>query len=285
MGSAKKSQGRVIAVTGAARGIGMAIAERVSAAGARVAIGDLDADAAVAAAAQLPGAAAGFTLDVTDSGSFGRFLDAVEARWGPIDVLVNNAGVMWAGPFDEESEQATHRQLEVNLHGVIRGVRLAAPRMRARGRGHIVTVASAASKLAPAGEATYAATKHGVYGYLSAVRTELRGSGVELSVVMPTVVETELAAGTSSGAVPRLTPDDVAAAVAEVIARPRFEVTVPRYVGPLARAAGLLPDALRMAVLRRMVPDQVAALRENRSARMQYENTALADTDRSGDVR
>lgn len=285
MGSAKEPRGRVIAVTGAARGIGLAIARRLTAAGAFVAIGDLDAEAAIAAAAQLPGAAAGFALDVTDSASFGRFLDAVEAQWGTIDVLVNNAGVMWVGPFDEESEQATHRQLEVNLHGVIRGVRLAAPRMRARGRGHIVTVASAASKLAPAGEATYAATKHGVYGYLSAVRAELRGSGVDLSVVMPTVVETELAAGTSSGAVARLTPDDVAAAVAEVIARPRFEVTVPRYVGPLARAAGLLPDALRVAVLRRMVPDQVVALRENRSARARYENTALADADRSDDVR
>ena len=282
MNPLNKLAGRVIAVTGAARGIGLAIARQLAEAGAHVAIGDLDAAKALAAAADLPGEAVGFALDVTDSASFTRFLDAVEARWGPIDVLVNNAGVMWVGRFDEEPEQATHRQLEVNLHGVIRGVRLAAPRMRARGRGQIVTVASAASKLAPPGEATYSATKHGVYGYLSAVRAELRGSGVELSVVMPTVVDTELAAGTSSGAVAMLTPREVAVAVVAVIARPRFEVTVPRYVGPLARVAAILPDALRLATYRRMVPNQVAQLGADRSSREAYESTALTTTDGEG---
>ncbi|MGW5311330.1 SDR family oxidoreductase [Nocardia thailandica] len=285
MGRSEQPRGRVIAVTGAARGIGLAVAAQLATAGHRVALGDLDAAAASTAAAGLPGEAAGFALDVTDSGSFRAFLDAVEARWGPLDVLVNNAGVMWVGPFDEESDQATHRQLEVNLHGVIRGVRLAAPRMRERGRGHIVTVASAASKLAPPGEATYAATKHGVYGYLSAVRAELRGSGVELSVVMPTVVETRLAAGTSSGAVARLTPEQVARAVAAVIERPRFDVTVPGYVGLLVRAAGLLPDLLRSAVYRRMVPDQVAALGTNRSTRAGYERDALRDPEDPGEPR
>lgn len=273
--------GRVIAVTGAARGIGLAIAGHLAESGARVALGDLDAAAAVAAAAALPGTTAGFALDVTDQDSYAGFLDAVEELWGPVDVLVNNAGVMWVGRFDEESEQATQRQLEVNLHGVIRGVRLSAPRMRARGRGHIVTVASAASKLAPAGEATYAATKHGVYGYLSGVRAELRGSGVELSVVMPTVVDTELAVGTSSGAVAMLTPRDVAVAVAAVIGRPRFEMTVPPHVGPLIRAVGLLPDRLRTAVFRRMVPNQIAALEGNNAVREKYESAAL-DTDDTG---
>ncbi|MFZ2530611.1 MAG: SDR family oxidoreductase [Rhodococcus sp. (in: high G+C Gram-positive bacteria)] len=283
MGSTNNRTGQVIAVTGAARGIGLAIAGHLAESGARVAIGDLDAATAEAAAAGLSGTAAGFELDVTDRASFTRFLDAVEEQWGPIDVLVNNAGVMWVGRFDEESDQATHRQLEVNLHGVIRGVRLAAPRMRSRGRGHIVTVASAASKLAPPGEATYAATKHGVYGYLSAVRAELRGSGVELSIVMPTVVDTELAAGTSSGSVAMLTPQDVAAAVAGVIDRPRFEVTVPRYVGPLARAVSVLPDALRQFVYRQMVPNQVDELDGNRSAREKYETSALTATENSGD--
>ena len=280
MGPSKRMPaGQVVAVTGAAQGIGLAIATELAAAGARVAIGDLDGTAAAAAAARLPGEVAGFALDVTDEQSFTRFLDAVETRWHTVDVLVNNAGVMWVGPFDEEPEHATRQQLEVNLHGVIRGVRLAAPRMRARGRGHIVTVASAASKLAPPGEATYAATKHGVLGYLTAVRAELRGTGVLLSVVMPTVVDTALAAGTSPGAVALLTPAEVATTVREVIARPRFETTVPRFVGPLVRAVGILPDTLRTAFLRRMVPDQVAALHGDRSARHAYETTAI---DKSG---
>lgn len=273
--------GRVVAVTGGARGIGRAIAERLAASGARVAIGDRDLDAALTTAREIPGAVEAFDCDVTDSASLGGFLSAVEDRWGPIDVLVNNAGVMWVGRFDEEPEAATERQLAVNLHGVIRGVKLAAPAMRARGRGHIVTVASAAAKLSPAGEATYAATKHGVFGYLAGVRAELRGSGVALSVVMPGVVDTELAAGTATGAARLLSPGEVADAVVAVIRRPRFELTVPGHVGPLTRWANLLPQRARDLVLRLMVPDQVAAV-PDKAIRARYEAQHLTDTDSEG---
>ncbi len=83
----------------------------------------------------------------------------------PLDALVNNAGVMWVGPFDEEPEAAARRMMEVNFFGVVRGTRLVLPAMRARRSGHVVTVASVASHIAPAGEATYAATKHAVLGW------------------------------------------------------------------------------------------------------------------------
>src|SRR4051794_18247917 len=100
------SMARVVAITGAARGIGLATAEALTARGMSVAIGDLDAAEAEAAAARLPGAqAAGFELDVTDDGSFARFLDAASDRLGPLDVLVNNAGIMFVGPL----EGAGHR--------------------------------------------------------------------------------------------------------------------------------------------------------------------------------
>ena len=267
--------GRVVAVTGGARGIGRAIAERLAAGGARVAIGDRDHEGALATAREIAGTARGVECDVTDSASFSAFLDTVEAEWGPVDVLVNNAGVMWVGGFDEEPESATERQLAVNLHGVIRGVKLAAPTMRARGRGHIVTVASAAAKLSPPGEATYAATKHGVHGYLSAVRAELRDSGVEVSVVMPGVVDTELAAGTTSGAAKLLTPDGVARAVVAVIRRPRFEVTLPGSVGLLIRWANVLPRRGRDVLLRLMLPDQVTASGD-KTARESYEARTLS---------
>ena len=262
--------GRVIAVTGGARGIGREIAGLLAMAGARVAIGDYDRDAVRATARALTGDVAAFDLDVTDTASFAAFLTAVERRWGRVDVLINNAGVMWVGGFDTEPESATARQLEVNLHGVIRGVKLAGAAMRARGAGHIVTVASAASKLSPPGEATYAATKHGVYGYLNSVRAELEGSGVLLSVVMPGVVDTELAAGTATGAAKLLTPEDVAQAVMAVIVRPRSEVTVPAYVGLLNRWVGVLPERARASVLRKLLPDQVAAV-AGRSARKDYQ--------------
>lgn len=146
--------GRVIAVTGAGRGIGRAVAARLAAAGAAVAIGDLDAElareTAGAIGAHPGGRLLGLPLDVTDTHSFEDFLRTVETELGPIDVLVSNAGIMWVGPFEEEPEEAALRQFDVNVHGVLRGMKLVIPGMRKRGRGHMVNIASAASKVAPA---------------------------------------------------------------------------------------------------------------------------------------
>ncbi|WP_371578570.1 SDR family oxidoreductase [Streptomyces sp. NBC_01314] len=278
--------GRVIAVTGAGRGIGRAVAARLAAAGAAVAIGDLDAELAMATAgaidaelatetagaigAQPGGRLIGLALDATDTPSFEDFLRTVETELGPIDVLINNAGIMWVGPFAEEPEEAALRQFDVNVHGVLRGMKLVIPGMRKRGRGHVVNIASAASKVAPPGEATYAATKHAVHGYSTAVRAELRGTGVHVSLVMPGVVDTELAVGTATGPTRRLTTDQVADAVLDVVLRPRFEVFIPRQVAALTRLAALLPGRARDALHHLLVPDQLAAL-SDRSVRAAYE--------------
>ena len=261
-----------VAVTGAARGIGAAAARELARRGHDLLLGDLDGDAVEALATELRAtgrAAVAGPLDVTDDASYASWLALVPQ----VDVLVSNAGVMWVGPFDEEPEAVARRQLEVNLLGVVRGTRLVLPQMRARRRGHLVTVASAASYVAPAGEATYAATKHAVHGWSKAVRAELRGSGIEMSLVMPTVVTTELAAGTASGGVPPLSPDDVARAIADVVARPRFEVFVPGRVALLARLLVLLPQRGRDLLTRRLVPDQVRAT--DRAARADYESRHL----------
>ncbi|WP_405823017.1 SDR family oxidoreductase [Streptomyces sp. NBC_01390] len=278
--------GRVIAVTGAGRGIGRAVAARLAAAGAAVAIGDIDAqlaeEAAGAIGAELAkemaggmgarpgGRLLGLSLDVTDTPSFEGFLHTVETRLGPIDVLVNNAGIMWVGPFEEEPEEAALRQFDVNVHGVLRGMKLVIPGMRKRGRGHVVNIASAASKVAPAGEATYAATKHALHGYSTAVRTELRGTGVHVSLVMPGVVDTELAVGTATGPTRRLTTEQVADAVLDVVLRPRYEVFVPRQVAALTRLAAVLPGRARDALHHLLVPNQLAAL-SDRTVRAAYE--------------
>jgi NADP-dependent 3-hydroxy acid dehydrogenase YdfG len=265
--------GRAVAITGGARGIGAAIAAALTARGARVAIGDLDADAAAATARRVGGGAVGLALDVTDSDSFATFLAAAEQAHGALDVLVNNAGIMWVGPFDEEPEATALAQFDVNLHGTIRGMKLALPAMRARGRGHVVNVASSASKVLPRGEATYAATKHAVYGYTAIVRDELRGSGVDVSVVMPVIVETELAVGTTSGWSPRLTPEQVAEAVVDALERPRFEVWVPRSLGALVRVNALVGQRARDLMNRLLIPDQ--ARRADRGARADYEARRL----------
>src|SRR5699024_218655 len=99
--------GRAVAVTGGAQGIGREIARRLADAGARVVIGDRDVQAARATAAEIGGGAAGLELDVTSTESFTRFLEQTEERLGPLDVLINNAGVMWTGPFEDEPDRAT----------------------------------------------------------------------------------------------------------------------------------------------------------------------------------
>lgn len=267
-------RGKVAAVTGGANGIGREIARALAQAGTKVAIGDLDGEAArltaaALTAAGLDGEVLGVELDVTDNASFSSFLATAAARLGPIDVLVNNAGIMWVGPFDAEPEAAAERQIAANLLGVIRGVKLGAPAMVARGSGHIITIASAASILTTPGEASYAASKHGVLGYLKAVREELHRSPVQLSVIMPAVVDTDLAAGTGTGAAKLLQPADIAAAVLATVARPRFEVTIPAYIGPLMRFVNVLPGPVREPLMRKLVPNQVREV--DRGARATYE--------------
>jgi short-subunit dehydrogenase len=241
---------RTVAITGAARGIGEAIARELATQGYSLLLGDLDASV-VELAASLGGV--GGVLDVTSGESFAAWLALVPT----VDVLVNNAGVMWVGPFAAEPEGAAQRQFDVNFHGAVRGTKLVLPAMLARRSGSVVTVASAASYIAPAGEATYAATKHALHGWMTSVRQEIAGSGVHLCLVLPTVVETELALGTESGGVPRLTPQQVAAAVAAVVAKPSFETFVPARVGLLVRVLTALPQRGRDLMYRRLVPDQV----------------------------
>ena len=264
-----QGSGRVAAVTGGAQGIGLAIARDLYRAGYSVAIGDLDSAAASAAAESLGSRAAGFALDVSKSDSFETFLTDAAEQLGAIDILVNNAGVMWVGKFDEEPERALRSQLEVNLMGTIHGVKFAAPVMRARGRGQIINIASAASLLTTPGEATYAATKHGVFGYLKAVREELKSSGVIINVIMPAVVDTKLAVGTSTGVAKIRQPEDVAQAVMSVIGRSKFEVTIPGYVAPLNRFINILPRPVREWAFGAMVPNQVEDT--DNAARVEYE--------------
>src|SRR4051794_12022357 len=134
--------GKVVAITGGARGIGRSTAEALVRAGARGALGDIDADTVRRTAEEIGGGTRGYELDVTSRPSFAAFLDSVEADLGPLDVLVNNAGIMPIGPFVEEEDASAVRQIDINIHGVIFGMKEALPRMQARGSGHVVNLAS-----------------------------------------------------------------------------------------------------------------------------------------------
>ena len=243
--------GRVVAVTGGARGIGQAIAASLARRGARVAIGDIDGEAAERAAGALGAEAVGAQLDVTDRDSFERFLDMARDRLGPLDVLVNNAGVMVVGPFAEANEVAAARVMDVNLGGVIHGMRLAIPRLRERGGGQIVNVISGAGWVPPAALATYAASKHAAKGLSDAVRDELRGEGIRVTAVYPMLVRTELAVGTQPARGGRwISPEEVGEAVTKAIERPRDEVFVPRWTAGILRLQSALPPRGRDALAR-----------------------------------
>ncbi|GLW62358.1 putative short chain dehydrogenase/reductase [Actinomadura rubrobrunea] len=242
----------VVAITGGARGIGLATARAVRAAGADVVIGDID-EAAVTRAAERLGVR-GLPLDVTSRASFTAFLDAA----GPVDVLVNNAGIMPIGPVARESDADARRCMDVNVHGVMLGTKLALERMLPRGRGHIVNIASLAGVLPTPGLALYNASKAAVVAFTEATRLEVRDRGVHVSAVLPTFTNTELIAGTRSPRGQRnCEPEEVAAAVVDVIRRPRPQVVVPRRLGAQVRLGALLPDALRRAIARRYGLDRI----------------------------
>lgn len=268
---------RVVVVTGGARGIGVATARALIARGARVAIGDLDAELTKRAAEELGGDALGLRLDVTDHPGFSAFLEDVERELGPIDVLINNAGIMPLALLDEESDQTTARQLAINLGAVIHGTREAMIRMKPRRSGHIVNIASVAGKVGTAGGATYSATKHGVVGLCEAVYYELRGTGVQISCVMPTIVNTELAAGLKQTRLSsQVAPEQVAAAIVDALEFPRLEVFVPKYLGGLNRVTRALPRRVGEWLLERSGSDDLLAAAANSSARSAYERRAAA---------
>jgi NADP-dependent 3-hydroxy acid dehydrogenase YdfG len=258
-GEPRPLNGKVVAITGAARGIGLATARACAARGMKVAIGDLDLGEAQRAAESVPGAIA-LALDVTDRASFEAYVDAAEAQLGPLDVLVNNAGIMQLGPFLDEDDATAIRQVDINVHGVLHGMKIVLPRFRERGTGHLINIASTAGKAGFPGGATYCGTKHFVVGVSEAVRAELRDTAIEISCVMPGVVDTELADGLQeTRAVKKVSPEDVAGEIVSALERPRFDVFVPRSIAAISTVMNLLPRRGREAIARGLKADKVLA--------------------------
>ena len=185
---------------------------------------------------------AGIQLDVTDRDSFANFIETIEREVGPIDVLVNNAGIMPAGPFLDEPDSVIDTQIDVNFRGPIIGMRAVLPLMIKRGRGHVVNVASMAGKFPVPGLAVYSGTKHAVVGLSSSIRDELAGTGVSISTVMPNAVRTELTSGLPTERIGILKPEQVAEAIVGSVDNRREEIAVPRWYGALPCAPGASPD-------------------------------------------
>ncbi|MEA2313894.1 MAG: hypothetical protein QOI03_586 [Solirubrobacteraceae bacterium] len=252
--------GETAAITGAARGIGRATAKALLAQGMRVAIGDVDYDAARLTAAELGPSAVAVALDVTDRASFAAFLDASEEQLGPLDVLINNAGIMQVGRFIDEDDLTARRMVDINIHGVILGTKLALERMIPRDRGHIVNIASQAGKFGTPGGATYSATKHAVVGLTEAVRGELRlmGAHIDVSYVMPYVVNTELGGGLGEArGLHNLEPAEVADAIVDALRNRIVDVWVPKSAKRTNALGVLLPRTLSEGMAHAMKADRV----------------------------
>ncbi len=268
--SKREISGLSVVITGAGRGIGEATAELLSTLGATVALGDLDTALVEGVAERIGRGAVAAHLDVTSAESWAGFLVAV-GEVGPIDVLVNNAGIMPLGSVLKEPEAVAKAIIDVNVHGIINGTKALAPGMADRGHGHIVNVASAVGRIAVADGATYSASKFAAVGFSEATRAELKPLGIDVSVVLPTVVQTELASGIPAArGVKPVTAQDVAEVIASAIRRPRAELWVPQWVQAMTRTTSVLPRVLQEAIARAFKADSVLA-DADRSARSAYE--------------
>jgi 3-oxoacyl-[acyl-carrier protein] reductase len=194
--------GQTAIVTGAAAGIGEAIARRLAAAGAAVAIADINVRAAEETARTMHGAFA-VAMDVTASESVRAAVAEIARRAGRVDILINNAGIAGrAAPITEQTEEDWQRMIAVNLTGVFHCIRAVLPMMRERGYGRIVNIASIAGKEGNPNMVPYSSTKAAVIGLTKSVAKEVATEGICINAVAPAVVQTKI--------LDQLTPQQVA---------------------------------------------------------------------------
>lgn len=253
--SSNTLQGRRVAITGGAQGIGKSIGQALVAAGAKVALGDIQEDAVQQTAAELQAGTKGYRLDVTDADEFDAFLKQATQDLGGLDVLINNAGIMPIGPFLQESPSVTRRTIEIDLLGVLTGTRLAGEYFARTGSGHVINIASVMGTLASPNAATYCAAKYAVVGFSEALRQEWRGSGVKISAICPGFVRTELISGMAAPSLLErflvVDPEDVATTVITELAKGTSRtVFIPKLVGLVSSGTQVLPTAIVDAAFR-----------------------------------
>jgi len=220
MSSAKPLEGKVAVVTGASRGIGLAIAQRLGEMGAKLGLCSRDPKKLEAATQQMRAAASAvfaMPVDVTRADQISSFVQAAQKSLGPIDILVNNAGVGWFGPTHDATEESWDSVLDTNLKSVFLMSKAVAPSMIERKTGHIINIASLAGKNTFKNGGVYCASKWGLMGLTGCMAEDLRQYGIRVSAVCPGTVDTEFSPHTGKDPAKLLQSEDIAHAVAMLV--------------------------------------------------------------------
>lgn len=239
-----------VVLSGACGGLGQALARQLIAEGARVALVGLDTGRLQALADAAPQRCAVYTPDVADGAAVQAMAKDWIARAGTPDLVIANAGV--AGGYDTaqaEDLQVFRRMLEINLLGAACTFQPFVVPMRSAGRGALVGVASLAGRRGLPGNGAYCASKAGLAVYLQSLRAELRSAGVQVTTVSPGYLRTALTAGNRFAMPGLMEPEAAAARILAGVARGREDLVLPRRLGWLASALGLLPDRLHERIL------------------------------------
>lgn len=258
----KGSEGRIVLITGGGAGLGAAMARRFAAAGWTPVVADLDVERARAVADEIGCGALALQMDVTSEADWQRVAGEIAEQLGPVDVLINNAGVAVGGSLEETSVEDWRWVLDIDLMGVVIGCKTFAPGMRERGTGHIINVASFAGFAAAPGINAYGTAKAAVIAMSEMLRAELADSGVRVSVLCPAFVKTRLtetmrAPDTSyqkrverwmsnSG----VSADDVAQVVYRAVEKPRFMLLTHGNTRWLYRMRRWLPETYFKVLMR-----------------------------------
>lgn len=245
--------GSRVLITGAGHGLGLAIAQAFTRAGAKVIVTDVDEARVQGAVAKLPGAG-GYVLDVTNVEQIAEVRAKLNAEHEPLDILVNNAGVVFGGPFLDVPLAKHLATVNVNFSGLLAVTHAFLPDLLARPAAHVVNIASASAMIALPNAASYAATKWAVLGFTESLIEELRVQNhrhVGVTAICPAFIATGMFAGAQPGRMTKfLTPEEVAAAVVRAVEKRREVVILPRSLRLVYSLAAGWPRSCYRAVCR-----------------------------------